>query len=279
MCLPACSEVVEQNLKNRREFLQALGGGIAAMGLGCARPLAKSVESPLPLNRAVTMAVDLTHTLTPTFPTYGGKEQFSLEPLATYEKNGYSGKRWTLAEHTGTHIDAPIHFSKGGLSVGEIPAKALVVSLVVVDIRAKASVNADSELTVDDLKQWEAKHGPIPPGACVAMNTGWAEKAGGPGFRNADEKGTLHFPGFHEDAVDFLLEERNINGIAVDTLSLDIGKSTTFSVHSRLLPANRWGLECVANLSAVPAAGATLIVGAPKVAEGTGGLTRLFALV
>lgn len=89
----------------------------------------------------------------------------------------------------------------------------------------------------------------------------------------------LHFPGFHAEAAQFLLEERRVTGIAVDTLSLDYGPSPDFAVHFLWLPSNRWGMEAVANLNDIPPRGATLIVGAPKVIGATGGISRLIALV
>ncbi len=66
--------------------------------------------------------------------------------------------------------------------------------------------------------------------------------------------------------------------LGVDTLSLDHGPSTTFAVHYTLLPTNRWGLENLANLESIPPSGATLVVGAPKIAAGSGGPSRVFAL-
>ena len=165
------------------------------------------------------------------------------------------------------------------MSADQIPLSMLIVPLTVVDIRKKAETNPDAQLTLDDLVAWEHRYGRIPKGACVAMNSGWAEKVNTPEFRNADVNGALHFPGFHVEAVDFLLEERQVNGIAVDTLSLDFGLSADFAVHYRWLPADRWGMEAVANLDNVPPRGATLIVGGPKIAGATGGITRLVALV
>jgi len=94
-----------------------------------------------------------------------------------------------------------------------------------------------------------------------------------------DAQGGLHFPGFHPDATDWLLKERQVRGMAVDTLSLDYGASKDFKTHYAWLPSGRWGLECVANLDRVPARGATLVVGAPKIRGATGGPTRLLALV
>lgn len=176
-------------------------------------------------------------------------------------------------------MDAPLHFSPDGMSADQLPLSMLIVPLVIVDIRKKAEANPDAQLTLEDLRSWEQRYGRIPKGACVAMNSGWADKVNTPEFRNEDANGVLHFPGFHIEAAEFLLEERQVNGIAVDTLSLDYGPSPDFAVHYRWLPSNRWGMEAVANLDALPARGATLIVGGPKISGATGGPCRLIALV
>jgi kynurenine formamidase len=174
-------------------------------------------------------------------------------------------------------MDAPIHFGDGVHSADQIPAEHLVVPLAIVDIRAKAQGDADAQLTPGDLKAFEAVHGPIADGACVAMLSGWDARAGGHEFRNADAEGVMHFPGFHVEAVHYLMGERNAVGIAVDTLSLDYGKSADFATHYAWLPSNRWGLEAVANLAELPPTGATLVVGSPKIKGATGGPSRVFA--
>jgi len=98
-------------------------------------------------------------------------------------------------------------------------------------------------------------------------------------FRNADAEGKMHFPAFHVEAAQMLLEEAEVMGIGVDTLSIDYGISADFITHYTWLPANRWALENIANLDELPATGATLVVGAPKHKGGTGGPARLIALV
>jgi kynurenine formamidase len=110
------------------------------------------------------------------------------------------------------------------------------------------------------------------------MNSGWDQHVATPKFRNADDKKVMHFPGFHIEAAKMLMEDGNAVGMAVDTLSIDFGVSPDFATHYDWLPSGRWGLECVANLGAMPAKGATLIVGAPKVRGGTGGPTRVLAM-
>ena len=76
-----------------------------------------------------------------------------------------------------------------------------------------------------------------------------------------------------------LLLERGVAGVAVDTLSLDHGSSRDFAFHLAWLGAGRWGLECAANLGALPPTGATIVVGVPRIAGGTGGPGRALALL
>ena len=273
MCVPGCLETVGRRL-GRRALIQGAGFAVAAGAAAAAAPRLHAAEP-----RSFSRVLDLTHAIGPDFPTYDGGSNLEIETLVTLAKDGYNMKRWLLVEHTGTHMDAPIHFGDGVQSADQIPLEHLVVPLVVVDIRAKAEADADAQVTPDDLQAFEAAHGPIPDGACVAMLSGWDARAGGPEFRNADGDGVMHFPGFHVEAAQYLMGERNAVGIAVDTLSLDHGKSADFATHYAWLPTNRWGLEAVANLAELPATGATLVVGGPKIKGATGGPTRVLALL
>jgi len=275
MCVPGCIETVQRRL-DRRGFVtgMAVAGTAGAAAMIAPRAPAFGAEP-----RSFSRVVDLTHAMGPDFPTYDGGSNLAMETLVTLAKDGYNMYRWQLVEHTGTHMDAPFHFSEDGQSADQIPVENLVVPLVIVDLRAKAESDPDAQVTPDDLKAFEAVHGPIPDGACVAMNSGWAAKVAGPEFRNADGDGVMHFPGFHVEAAQYLMSERNAIGIAVDTLSLDFGRSPDFATHYAWLPTNRWGLEAVANLGELPPTGATLVVGGPMIKGATGGPTRLFALV
>ncbi len=284
MCVPACTQKIAADV-SRRSFLRRAAGLAAVTALaGCApvstTPPAGSAAaaSLMPAGHTFSRILDLTHTLAPSFPTFGGAQQLELETLFTLASDGYNMYRWLLVEHTGTHMDAPFHFSDGP-SADQIPVEELMGPLVVVDIRSKAEANPDAQLTPDDLAAWENEYGPIPDGAIVAMNSGWDAFVGDSKFRNADDAGVMHFPGFHIEAIEMLLSERNAKGIFVDTLSLDFGPSPDFAVHYRWLPAGKWGIECVANLSQLPANGAIAIVGGPKIAGATGGPSRIFALV
>ncbi len=276
MCHVCVTEAVKRRMLSRRDMFKA--APVAAVGAVAAAGTLAAATRPA-LAAAEGRVVDMTHTLSPEFPTYGGVPGISLDKQYDFGSDGYNLYQLTIDEHTGTHIDAPLHFSADGSSVDEIAPENLVCPLCVVDIQEKAVSDADAMLTPDDLKAWIDANGPIPDGACVAMNSGWAAHAASDKFRGADDAGTQHYPGFHVEAVTMLIEETGAACIAVDTLSLDPGNSATFDTHYTWLPSGRYGIECIANLSEMPATGATLMVGAPKHKAGTGGPARVLALV
>jgi kynurenine formamidase len=223
--------------------------------------------------------VDLTHTLSASTPIWPGANPIQLQTLVTHDKDGYYANQWTVHEHHGTHVDAPLHFGKGTWAADEIPEASLICPAAVIHVEERARTNPETPVTVDDLKAWEAQHGRIPPGAAVLMYSGWEARIGDQtAFRNMDAKQMMHFPGFSPEAAEFLLKEREINGIGVDTLSIDLGSSKDFKVHYTILPANKWGLENLANLGKIPARGATIFVGLPKVRGASGGPARILAM-
>ncbi len=275
MCAPKVMDYVSKRL-NRRELFKLAGGAAAgvAVGVGAPRAFAQSAPS-LSLNNLT----DLTHTLSPDFPVFPGFDPMQIRTLVTVEDDGFYANRWDIGEHTGTHLDAPAHFVAGATTADGIPVAEFVAPLAIVDISEKAADDPDAMVSVDDLTAWEAEHGELPAGAAVMMYSGWeARLSNDPSsFLNQDGPGVPHFPGFSPQAADFLVNERDIKGIGVDTLSLDIGASQTFDVHLTILGAGKWGLENVANLKTLPPAGATLIVGASKVRDASGGPVRLLA--
>jgi kynurenine formamidase len=148
----------------------------------------------------------------------------------------------------------------------------------VIDISARAARDPDAMVEPADLRRFERRYGRIPKGAIVFMHSGWERRLGDPAaFKNLGADGKFHFPGFGRRALDVLLATRSITGIGVDTLSLDVGASTTFDVHKRLLGADRYGVENVANLAKIPPRGANVVVGIVPWEDGSGGPCRLIA--
>lgn len=294
MCSPAVMAKVRSDLMrkgrpvSRRRILGAAGMAVAA---GTFAPLAAPAQDATPdigsaspaagkLTLSIGTIVDLTHTVSPTFPLYAGKQPFTIEPVVTFAEDGYYGNILRFDEHSGTHMDAPAHFApEGALTADELPIENFFVPLVVIDISAKAANDADAALTTEDVASWEAEHGDIPAGAFVAMHSGWDSRVDDPeAFINLDADGVQHYPGIGPDAATFLVEEREVVGVGVDTVSLDIGASTDFKSHYTLLGAGLYGLEGLANLGALPPTGTTIIVGGPKHERASGGPSRVYAV-
>ena len=186
-------------------------------------------------------------------------------------------------EHIGTHIDAPSHFAEHGWRNHQIPLSRLIGPGVIINVKDKVKNNPDYRLTVADVKKWEAKYGAIPEGAMVIMNTGWA--ANYPDrkkvFNTTDPFNTtsFHYPGFGEEAVSWIINNRNMYVIGTDCPSFDTGNSKTFPAHVLTSKNNICGLENVANLDAIPPTGAILSAAPVKTIEGSGGPIRLYAMI
>lgn len=270
MCNQCVIEGVKQTMLSRR----ALFKGAALAG---AATVAAGAVTRLALAQDTGRVVDLTHAYDADFPTFDGEPGIEYEWAVELETSGYQLYKLTIFEHTGTHIDAPFHFSADGASVDQLEPQSLVAPLVIVDITERAAEDANATVEAADIESWISANGDIPAGAIVALRSGWASKVGDPSFRN-DEAGTFAFPGFAKSATDLLLE-LDAAAIGVDTLSLDPGNSADFAVHNSWLPAGRYGIEGLNNLEDLPVTGATIIVGAPKHRGGTGGPARVLALV
>jgi kynurenine formamidase len=273
MCLPGTVEKVRESQPTITRRTVLAGGGAAALA---ALMPGEAVAHKRKRHKLRGKVVDLTHTFTAGFPVYTGNAP-SRRTLTTIPANGFYKQEWTFDEHSGTHMDAPGHFDADGRKTPELKASELILPIVVIDIAKRASTDPDTVVSADDLTRFERKHGRIPHGALVAMDSGWAKKIGDQAAYKGGPEGDYHFPGFGDTAIEFLLERRKAAAIGVDTLSLDNGPSSTFSVHVNWLNANNYGVENLANLDKLPAHGATAIVGVIPWQDGSGGPARVLA--
>lgn len=230
--------------------------------------------------------VDLTHALDESTIAWPTTRPFHREQTAwgvTSAGYWYASGDFVTSEHAGTHIDAPVHFAQGQASVDNIALDRLIGPAVVVDVRAACAQHADYRLSVEDLHSWELRHGPIPDGAIVIMYTGWdrfwPDASKYLGSTTPRDATTLHFPGFSPEAAEFLVRERRVDGIGIDTASIDHGPSQEFTVHQVINGAGKYGLENIAYLDRLPASGATLIALPMKIKGGSGGPVRIVAIL
>ena len=195
----------------------------------------------------------------------------------------YTAARYAASEHGGTHLDAPIHFGEGKLAADEISLSRLVAPAVVVDVSDAAAKDADYRVTVDDIASWEKANGQIPDNSIVLVRSGWGkfwpDKKKYLGTDIPGDTANLHFPGFSREAAEFLAKQRRIDGVGIDTASIDYGPSKDFIAHQILNGANIYALENVANLERLPPKGATLIALPMKIKGGTGGPARIIAIL
>jgi kynurenine formamidase len=226
--------------------------------------------------------IDLTHTLDDHSPNWEGTEQspFQARELGNLERDGYYSRVFTTQEHYGTHMDAPAHFAADAWTIEQIPAERLVRPLVVLNVRAKAMHDRDYAVSVEDVTDWERQHGAVPDGAVVMAYTGWEEYWGSQArYRNQQPDGLTHYPGFALETAEFLVKTRHVVGLGIDTMSVDIGATTTYPVHQFTSRAGLYHLENVASLGIVPPTGATVVVAPVKLVAGSGAPVRLLALV
>ena len=231
--------------------------------------------------------VDLSHPFdekTLYWPT--SPSSFELKKLAFGETPGgwfYASNSLCTPEHGGTHLDAPIHFSRDGKTVDQLPPRQLIAPAVVIDVSAKAAADPDYRLSMEDLRSWEKLHGNVPSGAIVLLRTGWGrrwpDRRQYLGDDTPGDASKLHFPSYGKDSAEHLVHVRRVGALGIDTASIDYGASSDFIVHRIASAAGVPGMENLANLDQVPAVGAWIIALPMKIAGGSGGPLRAIALL
>lgn len=211
--------------------------------------------------------IDLGHPLRATDPSWSGKAAFERKGTP---QNG----RFESEEHFGTHLDAPSHFG-GAWTADQIPVDRLVRPGVCISATGKPE---DYQVTADDVKAWESRNGPIPEGAIVLFATGWDARWPDRRTYMNERRGVKHFPGIAADAARYLVE-RKIAGIGIDTPSVDYGPSEKYETHNITNPANIYHIENARGLTKLPPTGFTVVVAPINLAGGSGGPTRVFALL
>ncbi|GET43079.1 cyclase family protein [Microseira wollei] len=224
--------------------------------------------------------IDLSHIIDPDIPQWPGDPKVEFETIAEIAKDGYYLRRFSLGEHSATHMNAPNSFHASGVGIDAYSAESLIVPAVVIDIRAKTMVDSDYELAIADILSWEQQYGQIPAGIVVLLYTGWQQKwSDSQAFLNQDADGNLHFPGFSSEATQFLLRARQIAGVGIDTHGVDAGLNATFATNRLVLEKPRIVLENLTNLDQLPPKGTTLVIGVLRLKGGSGSAAAVLAFV
>jgi kynurenine formamidase len=237
--------------------------------------------------------IDLTHTLTPEFPTIvmppelGQCAPFRMEEISRYDERGpaWYWNNFSMGEHTGTHFDAPIHWVTGkelpDNAVDTIPPAHFLAPACVIDCSKQSAADPDFVLTIPFVQDWESQHGRIPPKSWVLLRTDW-HKLPPKQYVNLLDDGP-HSPGPAPAVVKFLVEERDVHGFGTETIGTDAGQAAHFTppypAHHYMHGRGRYGLQCLANLDQLPPTGALLLTAPLKIRQGSGSPLRVLALV
>jgi len=223
--------------------------------------------------------IDLTHELAENIPIWPGIVPFQHKMLEDYSYEGYRTFSFTQSEGVGTHMDSPKHFQPGGRGIADLKITDLIAPVCVIDVREQVKLNPNYRISVQDLENWEAKHGGITKRSIVLGFTGWSQYWDDvQKYLNQDANGTMHFPGWGKEAAT-LLVARGIVGIGIDTISIDAGEEHTFASHHVLLGNNVYIIENLTNLAKLPSSGALVIALPLKIKDGVESPIRAIALV
>lgn len=233
--------------------------------------------------------VDLTHAFGPGIPHWPGFPDEERETVYWYDEGvgtlgaGFFAETFTHVGQWGTHVDPPAHFARGKRTVDQIDVKEMVLPLVVIDCSAAAARDPDYTITMEDVRAWERRHGPIPRGAFVAMRTDWSKRwPDAAAMRNEDAAGVAHYPGWSLEVLKYLYETRGITASGHETTDTDPGVATSrgdYSLETYILGTDHYQIELLANLDRVPEAGALVVVAFPKPRGGSGFPARVFAIL
>ncbi|MBI3264788.1 MAG: cyclase family protein [Acidobacteria bacterium] len=222
--------------------------------------------------------VDLGHPLTEDSPSWTGEKVYVRTGTGDAARDGIAMAKIATDEHFGTHLDAPAHFSATGWTTEKIPVERLLRPAVCLNVAAQAEHDENYRVTVQDVQTWEREHGTIPGDSLVLVATGWDARWAQPRRYMNERNGVKHFPGLSVAAAK-LLVERGVAGIAIDSPSVDYGPSEKYEVHRTTMPRNIYHVENATGLTKLPPGGFTVIVAPINIAGGSGGPTRIFALL
>ncbi len=256
--------------------------GIALLSLSCTRtdPMQSLMDARW---------IDLTHDFDENTLYWPTNKPFSKDTVfygLTDKGYFYASFIYSAEEHGGTHFDAPLHFGHpDSPTVEQIPLEQLMGPGVVVDVSEKALADRDYLVSVEDLLDWESRYGSIPRGAIVLLHTGygqfWPDPVAYTGTDLPGEEGVanLRFPGLDPLAAQWLVDNRDIHSIGLDTPSIDRGQSEYFKAHRILCDAGITILENVARLDQLPGSGSFIIALPMKIKGGSGAPLRIIAML
>lgn len=228
--------------------------------------------------------INLTHEVNKDIPIYHTFNPLDIKIISTIEESGADSLEYTIGSSHGTHIDAPSHFAKGKRDLSKVSQKERVLPLYVIHLEEKVAETPGYAVTVQDIKDFEAKYGEIPAGSFVAFSSRWYKRFNRPeDFKNVDENGVEHTPGWSIPALEYLSRIRNVTAIGHETLNTDSGVEAAaagfLDAEYYWLAEDKYQVELMANLDQVPPVGSIIFIGVPHIKDSPGFPAEVFAVV
>ena len=236
----------------------------------------------IPIIRTIkfNQVVDLSHTIHPGIPQWPEDPPAEFIAVAGLERDGYFLRRFSMGEHSGTHMNAPIAFHPDGLTIDAYPVESLLAPAVVIDVKKRCGTNPDYALSTAEILAWEKSNGRVPSDTMVLLHTGWQELWGNPqSYLRAGPNEEPHFPGFSLEAASLLIDGRDVAGLGTDSPGLEPGFDIGFNVNKLLLEQPRIALENLTNLDQLPPTGVTLVIGILRLQGGSGSPVSVMAFI
>lgn len=236
----------------------------------------------LPHRRTLSYSriIHLSHIIDPHIPAWPGDPPVEMEQVAEIANDGFFLRRFSMGEHSATHMNAPAAFLQDGAGIESYDAGSLVAPAVVIHLAHVPGGDELADLSVEDVSAWEAAHGPVPRGSVALVHTGWSNRWDNPAaYMNIDASRMPRYPGIDVEAAHMLLEQRGAAGLGIDSPGVDSHPDGSYSTNRLALAQGRIVLENLANLEQLPPTGATIFIGALRLRGGSGSPAAVLALL
>ena len=226
--------------------------------------------------------------------TMPGVHEAAVEDIPAIRRIGLEDLRQALSRGIDDFLATPTQLIFLALIypiIGMIAARAawggdmtyLIFPLVVIDISQQAKKDPRYAVTVEDIKAYEAKYGPIPDGALVALRSDWYKKwPDMDALSGIDAEGKENAPGWSLEALEYIYKVRNAAANGHETLDTDSSavaeEKGDLACERYVLDNDKLQVEVLANLDKVQPAGAVVIVSYPRIEGATGLPARVWAV-
>ena len=180
--------------------------------------------------------------------------------------DGWNATNLHLYSHSGTHMDAPLHFGVNSSTIDQIESERFISEAWVVDL---THLESKASITVEDMKPIADK---IKKGQSLLLKTGWSKKVNTPAYRN-------ELPRISVALAEWIgAKQINILGVEPPSVADVNNLDEVTSIHTILMSHNIVIVEGLTNLDKLSKEKVTLMAFPIKIKNGDGAPARVIAM-